>query len=93
VGGARAECRAAAALGGAGASAVDFGAALWTGGLPPVDLVLRTGGQPHLSAGFLLWQIAEAQLYFSPLMWPDFDAAALHEALAVYAATERRLGQ
>lgn len=90
----RDELRAAAdALGGGGADAAAFTAALWTGHLPPVDLVLRTGGEPHLSAGFLLWSIAEAQLHFSPKLWPDFRPADLHEALAAAAATERRLGR
>jgi undecaprenyl diphosphate synthase len=90
----RDELRAAAeALGGGGATAADFTAALWTGHLPPVDLVLRTGGEPHLSAGFLLWGIAEAQLHFSAKLWPDFGPADLHEALAAAAATERRLGR
>lgn len=66
---------------------------LWTGHLPPVDLVVRTGGEPHLSAGFLLWQIAEAQLVFSPTMWPAYTPAALGRALDRYAKTERRHGR
>lgn len=70
-----------------------FEAALWTGGLPPVDLIVRTGGEPHLSAGFLLWWIAEAQLHFTDTLWPDFDPEALAEALSRYAETPRRLGR
>lgn len=90
----RDELRAAAeALGGGGADAESFGRALWTGHLPPVDLVLRSGGEPHLSAGFLLWQIAEAQLWFSPRLWPDVDAEELHLALAACARAERRMGR
>lgn len=70
-----------------------LGAALWTGHLPPVDLVLRTGGEPHLSAGYLLWHIAEAQLHFSDRLWPDYDAQALTRALAACAQVERRFGR
>jgi undecaprenyl diphosphate synthase len=65
---------------------------LWTASLPPVDLVLRTGGDPHLSAGFLLWHIADAQLAFVDEPWPAFDVAALTRVLDRHAATERRFG-
>ncbi len=89
----REEIQAAAdRLGGGGASAAHFGAATWTGGLPPVDLLIRTGGEPHLSAGFLLWGIAEAQLTFPPTLWPDYTPAALRDDLERYARTERRFG-
>jgi len=80
-------------LAGSGGSRDAFAAALWTGALPPVDLVIRTGGEPHLSAGFMLWQIAEARLHFSDKLWPDFAPADVGEALAAYAATERRFGR
>lgn len=86
-------CAAADRMGGSGGSREAFGRALWTGRLPPVDLVIRTGGEPHLSAGFMLWQIAEAHLHFSPKLWPDFDADDLRRALAGFAATERRFGR
>jgi undecaprenyl diphosphate synthase len=90
----RDEIRAAAdALKGGGATEAELGAALWTGELPPVDLVLRTGGQPHLSSGFMLWHIAESVLHFSELMWPDFGPAALGRALDEYGATPRRHGR
>ena len=90
----RDEIRAAAeALGGAGSDAEHFTQALWTGHLPPVDLVLRTGGEPHLSAGFMLWSIAEAQLYFSPKLWPDFSTEDLHQAIAHSRGTVRRRGR
>ena len=69
-----------------------FEAALWTGHLPPADLVLRTGGEPHLSAGFLLWQIANAQLAFLPIHWPAMTPEDLARALEEYSATERRFG-
>lgn len=89
----RDEIRDAAARVGAGADEAEFARALWTGHLPPVDLVIRTGGEPHLSAGFLLWAIAEAQLHFVPDPWPAMTAARLDEALAAYAAAERRHGR
>jgi undecaprenyl diphosphate synthase len=55
-------------------------------------LLIRTGDEHRLS-NFLLWQCAYSELYFSPLLWPDFDAAALDAALADYAARERRFGR
>lgn len=60
--------------------------------VPDPDLVIRTGGERRLS-NFLLWQAAYAELYFSDKLWPEFDAAALDEALADYAARERRFGR
>lgn len=65
---------------------------LLTRDLPAVDLVIRTGGEPHWSAGFMMWDVADSQLYFTNTLWPDFNAAELNTALAAYAATERRLG-
>jgi undecaprenyl diphosphate synthase len=59
---------------------------------PDPDLVIRTGGEQRLS-NFLLWQAAYAELYFTDKLWPDFDNAALDEALADYAARERRFGR
>jgi undecaprenyl diphosphate synthase len=56
------------------------------------DLLIRTGAEQRLS-NFLLWQAAYAELYFSDKLWPEFDAAALDEALADYAARERRFGK
>ena len=56
------------------------------------DLVIRTGGEHRLS-NFLLWQAAYSELYFSDRLWPDFDDAALDEALADFAARERRFGK
>jgi undecaprenyl diphosphate synthase len=65
---------------------------LMTRELPPVDLLIRTGGEPHLSAGFMMWDIADAQLYFSDKYFPDFDEAAFREAMADYVARQRRFG-
>ena len=59
---------------------------------PDPDLLIRTGGEQRLS-NFLLWQAAYSELYFSERLWPDFDEAALDEAIAAYAARERRFGQ
>jgi undecaprenyl diphosphate synthase len=59
---------------------------------PDPDLFIRTGGEVRVS-NFLLWQIAYAELVFSDCLWPDFDAKALDEALAVYARRDRRFGQ
>ncbi|MES3002019.1 MAG: polyprenyl diphosphate synthase [Pseudomonadota bacterium] len=59
--------------------------------VPDPDLIIRTGGEERLS-NFLLWQAAYAELYFSDKLWPEFDAAALDEALAAYASRERRFG-
>jgi len=56
------------------------------------DLVIRTGNEMRLS-NFLLWQSAYSELYFSELLWPDFDEAALDAALSDYAARERRFGK
>jgi undecaprenyl diphosphate synthase len=60
--------------------------------VPDPDLLIRTGGERRLS-NFLLWQAAYAELYFTDKLWPEFDAAALGEALADYAARERRFGR
>ncbi|MFM6985357.1 MAG: polyprenyl diphosphate synthase [Hydrogenophaga sp.] len=56
------------------------------------DLLIRTGGEMRLS-NFLLWQCAYAELFFTPCLWPDFDAAELDRALTEYARRERRFGQ
>jgi undecaprenyl diphosphate synthase len=55
-------------------------------------LLIRTGDEHRLS-NFLLWQCAYSELYFSPVLWPDFDAAALDLALQAYASRERRFGR
>ncbi len=66
-------------------------AELDTAGLPPLDLLIRTSGEVRLS-NFLLWQAAYAELYFTDLLWPDFDRKALEAALENFAARERRYG-
>ena len=59
---------------------------------PEPDLFIRTGGEQRIS-NFLLWQLAYTELYFTDALWPDFDAAALDEAIASYRARERRFGR
>ena len=60
---------------------------LYTGGLPALDLVIRTGGEQRLS-NFLLWQAAHAELYFTDIYFPDFDEADMQAA--IYEYQERR---
>ncbi|ACG74863.1 undecaprenyl diphosphate synthase [Anaeromyxobacter sp. K] len=83
--------RAAAAARGPALDADDLEAALWTRGLPELDLLVRTSGERRIS-NFLLWQCAYAELYFSEVLWPDFRDAALLEAIASFQARERRFG-
>jgi len=59
---------------------------------PEPDLFIRTGGEQRIS-NFLLWQLAYSELYFTDTLWPDFDAAALDEAIASYRSRERRFGR
>lgn len=66
-------------------------AALDTADLPEPDLLIRTGGEQRLS-NFLLWQSAYTELYFTDILWPDFDKAAFAAALAEFAGRERRYG-
>ncbi|SEF90314.1 isoprenyl transferase [Bosea lathyri] len=83
-----------AAAGRIDAAAIDetaFVARLDTHDLPDPELVIRTSGETRIS-NFLLWQAAYAEFVFTPVLWPDFDRAALEEALAEYARRERRFG-
>jgi undecaprenyl diphosphate synthase len=59
---------------------------------PEPDLFIRTGGEQRIS-NFLLWQLAYTELYFTDTFWPDFDAAALDEAIVSYQQRERRFGR
>jgi undecaprenyl diphosphate synthase len=68
-----------------------FNQHLYTAGLPDPDLIIRTGGDVRLS-NFLLWQASYAELYGTPVYWPDFDREQLHAALLDYAARQRRFG-
>jgi undecaprenyl diphosphate synthase len=71
-----------------GATREDFAAALAS---PDVDLLIRTGGEKRLS-DFLLWESAYAELVFTPVMWPDFDATDLEAAVDEFHSRERRFG-
>jgi undecaprenyl diphosphate synthase len=69
-----------------------FAARLSLAGLPEVDLLIRTGGEQRIS-NFLVWDLAYAELFFSPRLWPEFALSDLEEALAYFAGRERRFGQ
>jgi undecaprenyl diphosphate synthase len=59
---------------------------------PEPDLFIRTGGEQRIS-NFLLWQLAYTELYFTPTLWPDFNAESLHHAIRSYRERERRFGR
>jgi len=65
---------------------------LLTKDLPPVDLLVRTGGEPHLSAGFMMWDIADTQMVFLQKLWPDFVPEDLERAVMDFRARGRRFG-
>jgi undecaprenyl diphosphate synthase len=67
-------------------------AAMYTAGLPDPDMVIRTGGDERLS-NFLIWQSAYAEIYFCPILWPDFGPAQLDEAVIEFASRQRRFGK
>jgi undecaprenyl diphosphate synthase len=66
---------------------------LMTRDLPPVDLLIRTAGEPHLSAGFMMWDIANSQMHFSEKFYPDFDESEFVLAIDDYRARARRFGK
>lgn len=65
---------------------------LSTSGMPDPDLLIRTGGEQRIS-NFLLWQIAYSELYFTPVLWPDFTENVYLDALIDYQSRERRFGK
>lgn len=69
----------------------DLAQHLSTVGVPELDLLIRTGGEQRVS-NFLLWQSAYAELYFTDVLWPDFDTKEFDLALAWYAGRTRRFG-
>lgn len=66
---------------------------LMTAELPPVDLLIRTGDDPHLSAGFMMWETKDTQLYFPNCHFPDFDTTQFQGALEEYQRRQRRFGE
>lgn len=69
-----------------------FSRHLYTSRLPDPDLLIRTGGEIRIS-NFLLWQCAYAELYFTPVLWPDFDELVFGEAVREYQSRQRRFGR
>ncbi|PYM07498.1 MAG: isoprenyl transferase [Candidatus Rokuibacteriota bacterium] len=65
--------------------------ALYTGGAPDPDLLIRTSGEMRIS-NFLLWQIAYTELWVTPVLWPDFGTHDLYRAIVEYQRRERRFG-
>jgi undecaprenyl diphosphate synthase len=68
-----------------------FAAELQTAGAPYPDLLIRTGGEQRIS-NFLLWDLAYAELWFTDVLWPEFDQSVFDEALSYYAIKQRRFG-
>ena len=71
---------------------LSLGQAMALAHVPDPDLLIRTGGELRIS-NFMLWQAAYCELYFSEKLWPEFDDAALDEAIAVFRTRERRFGK
>jgi undecaprenyl diphosphate synthase len=65
---------------------------LFTHGLPDPDLLIRTGGEMRIS-NFLLWQAAYAELYFTPVLWPEFDDNTFMKAIEEFRSRQRRFGK
>jgi undecaprenyl diphosphate synthase len=68
-----------------------FAALLATTGLAPIDLLIRTGGERRIS-NFMLWDLAYSELFFSDVLWPEFDRLELERALDHFASRQRRFG-
>lgn len=66
---------------------------LYTKDLPPVDLLIRTGGEPHNSVGFMMWDTANSQYYFTDINYPDFSIEELDKAIFEYNNREQRRGK
>ena len=69
-----------------------FSQYLYTADIPDPDLVIRTGGEMRLS-NFLIWQAAYAEIYFTPVLWPDFGKKEIEKSLIVYSQRQRRFGR
>ena len=66
---------------------------VWTKNLPGVDLVIRTGGEPHWSNGFMMWDTGDARLYFTETLWPNFDKKEFQKAIGGFSEKDRRFGK
>lgn len=69
-----------------------FEKALYTDGFPPIDLLIRTSGEMRVS-NFLLWQLAYTEMYFTNVLWPDFNEKELIKALQSFQIRDRRFGK
>ncbi len=69
-----------------------FARYLYSADIPDPDLLIRTGGECRIS-NFLLWQAAYSELYFTPVLWPDFGRKEIEEALSEYKRRQRRFGR
>lgn len=69
-----------------------FESLLYTSGIPDPDLIIRTGGEKRLS-NFLMYQAAYAELYFTDVLFPDFDKKEFEKAVEEYSRRERRFGK
>lgn len=87
-----AQAAARAAADGVPVTAGSIESRLLTAGLPPVDLMIRTGGEIRIS-NFLLWQLAYAELYFCDTLWPQFGNRELQQAIHWFAGRQRRFGR
>lgn len=69
---------------------------LWTWNLPPVDLIIRTGEEKenwaHLSSGFMMWDVANAKLFFTKTLWPDFSEKMIQKVIKDFSENPRRFG-
>ncbi len=68
-----------------------FSGYLYSAGVPDPDLLIRPGGETRIS-NYLLWQLAYAEMYFSDVLWPDFDEREIDRAIAAYHSRDRRYG-
>lgn len=68
-----------------------FSAYLWSAGIPDPDLLIRPGGETRIS-NYLLWQLAYAEMYFSDVLWPDFDEKEIDRAISAFHSRDRRYG-
>lgn len=68
-----------------------FSGYLWSAGVPDPDLLIRPGGETRIS-NFLLWQLAYAEMYFSDVLWPDFDEREIDRAIESFRCRDRRYG-